>query len=61
MDYDTGARPVVFRLSNAEFASTRFRIRLLEPRAFNGTGQRRCTHIRGLEVYGTILPPWSLD
>ena len=32
--------------------STRFRIKLL------GT---QCMHIRGLELFGTILPGWSLD
>ena len=24
-------------------------------------GGSRCMHIRGLELFGTILPPWRLD
>ena len=39
----------------ADFASTRFRIRLLESEA-----GPRCMHIRGLEVFGTIMPPWQV-
>ena len=36
-------------------ASNRFRIRLAE------TGEPyRCMHIRGLEVFGTIMPPWQV-
>ena len=42
--------------SVASFASNRFRIRLLE-----SDEEGRCMHIRGLELYGTILPPWRLD
>ena len=34
------------------FPATRFRI-MLE--------RRRCMHIRGLELFGTLLPGWSLD
>ena len=34
------------------FPATRFRI-MLE--------RRRCMHIRGLEIFGTLLPGWSLD
>ena len=55
LSHATGARLVCFRLSDTDFASTRFRIRLLE------SNRRRCTHVRGLELYGTILPPWRLD
>ena len=37
-------------------ASNRFRIRLAE------TGEPyRCMHIRGLELLGTVLPPWRID
>ena len=37
-------------------ASNRFRIRLAE------SGEPyRCMHIRGLELFGTILPPWRID
>jgi hypothetical protein len=47
-------RPVVFRLSGAaDFASTRFRIRMVEQ-----LEEHRCMHIRGLELFGKILPPW---
>ena len=42
--------------SVASFASNRFRVRLLE-----SDEEGRCMHIRGLELYGTILPPWRLD
>ena len=49
--------PVSFWLpGTADCVSTRFRIRLAE----NG-GAHRCMHIRGLELYGTILPPWRID
>ena len=39
----------------ADFASTRFRIRLLET-----DEEGRCMHIRGLELFGTVLPPWQV-
>ena len=45
--------------SVASFASNRFRIRLLE--GDHHAGEGRCMHIRGLELYGTILPPWRID
>ena len=50
----------------ADFASTRFRIRLLESEPSQpgwGPGPHpdyRCMHIRGLEVFGTIMPPWQV-
>ncbi len=37
------------------FASSRFRIMLLD-----SAGQQ-CFHIRGFELFGTVLPPWRLD
>ena len=37
------------------FVSSRFRIKLLD-----STGQQ-CFHIRGFELFGTVLPPWRLD
>ena len=50
------AQPVMFgRLGDAG-ASSRFRIRLAESNV-----EERCMHIRGLELFGTILPPWRLD
>ena len=42
--------------AGGQFASNRFRIRLLE-----SDEEGRCMHIRGLELFGTILPPWRLD
>ena len=53
----------------AAFTSTRFRIRLADPRdapeylvstlidRFNG---RQCMHLRAFEVFGTVLPPWQV-
>ena len=35
------------------FASSKFRIRV--------TNGHQCMHIRGLELFGTILPPWRID
>jgi hypothetical protein len=51
-------RKVFLLFAAAEFASTRFRIRL-DSDLFQ-VGQR-CMHIRGLELFGTILPPWRID
>lgn len=52
-----GRRPKykTFRVSTAmSFPSTRFRIRL----AHGANHFARCMHIRGLELFGTVLPPW---
>ena len=50
-------RRKVFLLPGAaDFASTRFRIRLAQSHE-----EERCMHIRGLELFGTILPPWRID
>ena len=57
----------VFELvSAADFASTRFRIRLDQPESESESEEdddhdHRCMHIRGLELYGTIMPPWRID
>ena len=56
--YLGGDGAVVFQLWYP-FASTRFRIRLLEPAL--SMHAHRCMHIRGLELYGTIMPPWRID
>ncbi len=53
-------------MSAADFASTRFRIRLDQPESESDSEQddnhdHRCMHICGLELYGTIMPPWRLD
>ena len=42
-------------------ASSRFRLRMLDPVAEHGDmGRVRCMHIRALELFGTVLPPWSV-
>ena len=46
--------PVIIPVE-ADFASTRFRIRLLESEE-----EHRCIHVRGLEIFGTVLPPWQV-
>ena len=56
--YLGGDGAVVFQLWYP-FASTRFRIRLLEPAL--SMHAHRCMHIRGLELYGMIMPPWRID
>ena len=38
---------------DAAFASSNYRIRV--------TNDHQCMHIRGLELFGTILPPWRID
>jgi len=38
---------------DAAFASSNFRIRT--------TNDLQCMHIRGFELFGTILPPWRID
>ena len=53
-------------MSAADFASTRFRIRLDQPESESESEEdddhdHRCMHIRGLELYGTIMPPWRID
>ena len=49
----------------ADFASTRFRIRLLESEGPSGPNwgphpDYRCMHLRAFEVFGTVLPPWQV-
>ncbi len=48
------ARAMTFPVNYAglPFPATRFRVM---------QGRRTCMHIRGLELFGTILPGWSLD
>ena len=57
-NYNARAHPVIFRQLGDAGASARFRIRLMPLQS-----QRpfRCMHIRGLELYGTIMPPWRID
>ena len=49
-------RKVFLLFAAADFASNRFRIRLVE-----SSEEERCMHIRGIELFGTILPPWRFD
>jgi len=41
---------------DAAWASSQFRIRLT-----NGPTDEQCMHIRGFELFGTVLPPWRID
>ena len=43
------------------FASSRFRIRQIHPHGTSEEEFHQCIHIRGLELFGTILPPWRID
>ena len=43
------------------FASSRFRIRQTHPHGTSEEEFHQCMHIRGLELFGTILPPWRID
>ena len=73
--YDSGendwtrGRPVVFPVNprvmafREPFASSRFRLRLAIGPNHGPNGDAsdvRHMHVRGLEVFGTILPPWRL-
>jgi hypothetical protein len=65
----SGPGPDVKYFDVDAFTSTRFRIRLADPRdapeylvstlvaRFNG---RQCMHLRAFEVFGTVLPPWQV-
>jgi hypothetical protein len=48
-------QPVTFA-TDVTFAASRFRIRLADSDL-----PPRCMHVRGLELFGTLLPGWSLD
>ena len=43
---------------DAAFASSSYRIRVTN---YNPDTHHQCIHIRGLELFGTILPPWRID
>ena len=65
----SGPGPDVKSFGVDAFTSTRFRIRLADPRdapeylvstlidRFNG---RQCMHLRAFELFGTVLPPWQV-
>ena len=61
-------REVFELMGAADLASTRFRIRLDQPESESESEEDddhdhacRCMHISGLELYGTIMPPWRID
>ena len=61
-------REVFELMGAADFASARFRIRLDQPESESESEEDddhdhacRCMHISGLELYGTIMPPWKID
>ena len=43
------------------FASSRFRIRQTHPHGTSEEEFHQCMHIRGLELFGKILPPWRIE
>ena len=53
-----------FHIDATGVASSRFRLRLLDIAAPTvaepGVPLQRCFHIRALELFGTVLPPWSV-
>ena len=55
LDYVTmkSVRHRVFTV-DAAFASSNYRTRVTND-------HHQCMHIRGFDLYGTILPPWHID
>ena len=53
-----------FDVDETVVASSRFRLRMLDLVAEHHPGNThshcRCMHIRALELFGTVLPPWSV-
>ena len=51
-----------FHIDAAGVASSRFRLRILPKDASHGpeSPTPRCMHIRDFELFGTVLPPWSV-
>jgi hypothetical protein len=49
-----------FHIDSTGVASSRFRLRILPRNAEHGPLSPRCMHIRALELFGTVLPPWSV-
>ena len=53
--------PRYFHIDATGVASSRFRLRILPKVAEHGPpNSLRCFHIRALEFFGTVLPPWSV-
>ena len=42
--------------ADGSFGASQFRLRLT-----HDSDACQCMHIRGLELFGTILPPWRID
>ena len=50
-----------FDVDGTAVASSRFRLRMLDLVAEHGDIETlRCLHIRDFELFGTVLPPWSV-
>ena len=50
-----------FDIDGTVAASSRFRLRMLDLVAAHGNIEDvRCMHFRALELFGTVLPPWSV-
>ena len=50
-----------FDVDGTAVASSRFRLRMLDEVAEHAWGGGlRCMHIRDFELFGTVLPPWSV-
>ena len=53
--------------ADGSFGASQFRLRLIHDERGPGDpdddppGHCQCMHIRGLELFGTILPPWRID
>ena len=53
--------PRYFHIDATGVASSRFRLRILPKVAEHGPpNSLRCFHIRAVELFGTVLPPWSV-
>ena len=50
-----------FHIDGTAVASSRFRLRMLDLVAAHGNIEDvRCMHFRALELFGTVIPPWSV-
>ena len=49
--------------ADGSFGASQFRLRLTDDEGAPGDPDEpcQCMHIRGLELFGTILPPWRID
>ena len=63
MPFGFGGPAKCFDVDGTAVASSRFRLRMLDLVAEHGDHDieaLRCLHIRDFEVFGTVLPPWSV-